>query len=50
MSKPFKNMSENLLPQAINILSLIRILLSMRNLQWVEWGTDKTFVNIPAVR
>ena len=27
---------------SIKILSLIRILLSVRNLQWVEWGTVKT--------
>ena len=32
-------MSECLLPQTIKILSRIRILLSMRNLQWVKWDT-----------
>ena len=32
-------MSEFLLPQVIKILSLIRILPSMRNFRWVEWGT-----------
>ena len=32
-------MSECLLPQTIKILLRIRILLSMRNLQWIKWDT-----------
>ena len=40
MSNHSRITSEFLLPQAIKILSLIRILLSMRKLQWVEWDTE----------